>query len=47
MDEELISRGEIVALLFNVSDMARSLARIEGLLGGGDDDGEEEEADEG
>jgi hypothetical protein len=33
-----------VALLFNVSDMAASLDRIEGLLGG--DDGEEEEADE-
>ncbi len=47
MDEELISRREIVALLFNVSDMAHSLSRIEGLLGGGDDDGEEEETDEG
>jgi hypothetical protein len=46
VDEDLISRGEVVALLFNVSDMAHSLARIEGLLGGGEDDGEEEEADE-
>jgi len=41
----MIYRSEVVALLFNVSDMARSLERIEGLLGGGDD-GEEEEADE-
>jgi hypothetical protein len=40
MDEELISRGEIVALLFTVHDIASSLDRIEGLLG--DDDGEEE-----
>jgi hypothetical protein len=39
-----VTREEIAALLFNVSDIARSLARIEGLLGG--DDGEEE-ADEG
>jgi hypothetical protein len=45
MDEELISRGEIVALLFGVSDIAKSLRRIEILLGG-DEDGEEE-ADEG
>jgi hypothetical protein len=44
MTGELISRDEVVALLFNVSDMAASLDRIEGLLGG--DDGEEEEADE-
>jgi hypothetical protein len=45
VDESVIERGEVVALLFNVSDMARCLERIEGLLGG-DDDGEEE-ADEG
>ena len=44
IDGEIVTREEIVALLFNVSDIARSLARIEGLLGG--DDGEEE-ADEG
>jgi hypothetical protein len=44
VEETLIHREEIVALLFNVSDMARSLARIEALLGGEDD---EEEADEG
>ena len=45
MDESLVSREEVVALLFNVSDVARSLERIEVLIGG--DDGEEEEADEG
>ncbi len=45
MDKFVISREEAVALLFNVSDMARSLERIEGLLGGGDDG--EEETDEG
>jgi hypothetical protein len=39
----VISREEVVALLFNVSDIAQSLAEIELLLGG--DDGEEE-ADE-
>ena len=41
MDEELISRAEIAALLFNVSDIALSLERIQALLEG-DDDGEEE-----
>jgi hypothetical protein len=40
----VISRDEAVALLFNVSDIPRSVERIEGLLGG--DDREEEEADE-
>jgi hypothetical protein len=44
IDEDVITRDEVVALLFNVSDMAVSLAHIERLLG--DDDGEEE-ADEG
>ena len=44
INENVVSREEVVALLFNVSDIARSLARIEVLLGG--DDGEEE-ADEG
>jgi hypothetical protein len=44
IDEEVIYRHEVVALLFNVSDVARSIERIEALLGG--DDGEEEEADE-
>ncbi len=42
MDEELISRGEITALLFTISDIAHSLSKIEALLGGGDEDGEEE-----
>jgi hypothetical protein len=45
MEDGLIAREEVVALLFNVSDIARSLERIERLLGG--EDGEEEEADEG
>jgi hypothetical protein len=45
MDETVISRDEVVALLFNVSDVGRSLKRIEILMGG--DDGEEAEADEG
>jgi hypothetical protein len=40
VEEPLIERAEIVALLFNVSDIASSLARIEWLLG--EDDGEEE-----
>jgi hypothetical protein len=44
MDEAVIERAEVVALLFNVSDIAVALTRIERLLGG--DDGEEE-ADEG
>jgi hypothetical protein len=44
-DEPVISRDETVALLFNVSDIARSLERIEQLIGR--DDGEEEETDEG
>jgi hypothetical protein len=40
----VIQRAEVVALLFNVSDIAVTLTRIERLLGGDD---EEEEADEG
>jgi hypothetical protein len=42
MDEELISRGEITALLFTISDISQTLTRIEALLRGGDEDGEEE-----
>lgn len=42
--DPVIEREEVVALLFNVSGVARSLERIELLLGG--DDGEEE-TDEG
>ena len=44
MEDALIERDEIVALLFNVSDVADTLAKIERLRGNGD---EEEEADEG
>ena len=44
MSEPLIERTEVVALLFNVSDLVASLWRIEQLLE--DEDGREE-ADEG
>jgi hypothetical protein len=44
MAEQLITRDEVVALLFNVADIAASTYGIEKLLE--DDDGEEE-ADEG
>jgi hypothetical protein len=44
MADSVIERSEVIALLFNVSDIAVTLTRIERLLGG--DDGEEE-ADEG
>ena len=44
VSDRLIDRGEVVALLFNVSDIALTLERIEQLLE--EDDGEEE-ADEG
>jgi hypothetical protein len=44
MPDPLIERAEVVALLFNVSDIASALERIERLLV--EDDGEEE-ADEG
>jgi hypothetical protein len=40
MEEPMIERAEVVALLFNVSDIAQSLNRIEQLLE--EDDGEEE-----
>jgi hypothetical protein len=46
MPELLIDRGEVVALLFNVSDIAVTLTNIERLLTEDEDDGEEE-ADEG
>jgi hypothetical protein len=42
VDEPVIERAEVVGLLFNVSDIASSLARIERLL---EEDGGEEEAD--
>ena len=44
MPEPVIERAEVVALLFNVSDIVAALERIERLLE--EDDGEEE-ADEG
>lgn len=44
MPEPVIDRDEVVALLFNVSDIADSLQTIQRLLE--DEDGEEE-ADEG
>jgi hypothetical protein len=44
MDDTLIDRDEIVALLFNVSDIAVTLSRIERLL---EDDDEAQEADGG
>lgn len=42
--EPVIERDEVVALLFNVSDMAVAIREIERILG--ENDGEEE-ADEG
>jgi hypothetical protein len=42
VDGELITRSEVVALLFKVSDIAESLERIEKLLEE-DDDGEADE----
>ncbi len=42
MDEALIYREEVVQLLFGVSDIVKSLGRIEVLLGG---DETEEETD--
>jgi hypothetical protein len=42
--EPVIDRDEIVALLFNVSDIAMALTKIERLLGG--EQNGEEEADE-
>jgi hypothetical protein len=44
--DELIARGEVVGLLFNVSDIAASLRSIE-LLHKGDDGEEEDETDTG
>jgi hypothetical protein len=42
VDDEVIRREEVVALLFKVSDIAASLERIEGLRQG--DDEEEDES---
>jgi hypothetical protein len=46
MAEPLIECSEVVALLFNVSDIATTLTNIERLLTEDEDDGEEE-ADQG
>jgi hypothetical protein len=43
VSEQLIERDEVVALLFNVSDIATILLRIQTLLEG--EDGEEEESE--
>jgi len=43
MDDAPIERAEVVALLFNVSDIAVTLTNIERLLG--EDDGEEADED--
>ena len=45
MQGDLIERDEVVALLFNMSDIAVTLTKIERLLSE-DDDGDEE-ADQG
>ena len=47
MDEPFVARAEVIALLFNVSDIAESLKQIERLLREEDDDDGEEEADGG
>ena len=44
--DPVIARDEVVALLFNVSDIAVTLTSIERFLKEGEDNGEEE-ADEG
>jgi hypothetical protein len=41
MSEQLIERDEVVALLFNVSDINATLVSIERLLRGEDDEAEE------
>ena len=43
MPEPLIERSELVALLFNVSDINRTLLRLEQFLRGEDDEAEEDE----
>jgi hypothetical protein len=45
--EPVITRDEVVGLLFDVSDMAVSLDSINRFLTEDEDGGEEEEADEG
>ena len=43
VSEQLIERDEVVALLFNVSDIVAILLRVQTLLEG--EDGEEEESE--
>ena len=43
VDESLIERTEVVALLFNVSDIHMTLLRVEALLQEDDDEAEEDE----
>jgi hypothetical protein len=43
MADRVIERAEIVALLFDVADIADAVAEIRELLKNGDDGGEEEE----
>lgn len=43
MSEKIVEREEVIALLFNISDIAVAVAKIAAVIGG--DDGEEEEAD--
>ncbi len=43
VDERMIERAEVVALLFNVSDIHMTLLRIETLLQEDDDEAEEDE----
>ncbi len=38
VDDELVARGEIEGLLFNVADIAATLERIETLLGDEEDE---------
>jgi hypothetical protein len=44
MADPAIERAEVVALLFNVSDIAATLARIERLLREDDDEEEAEQS---
>jgi hypothetical protein len=43
VEEPVISRGETVALLFRVNDIAEAVLRIERLLGDEDGEGPEDE----
>jgi len=43
VDEPVIEREEVVALLFNVSDVQMTLLRVEALLQEDDDEAQEDE----